>query len=73
MSERLGSDANARVALSATTLDVALTVRRVLDELVQVQEDLFLGKAHLHWWSGSWQTVAYFTVARDDGSFEPNF
>jgi hypothetical protein len=44
----------------------SLTVRRVLDELVQIDDDLFLGKAHLHWWwgpSGGWQTVAYFTLA----------
>lgn len=36
----------------------SLTVRRVLDELVQVDRDTYLGKAHLRWWWGSWQTVA---------------
>ena len=41
----------------------ALTVRRVLDELVQVDEDLYLGKAHVRWWWGAWQTVAFFTLA----------
>jgi hypothetical protein len=41
----------------------SLTVRRVLDELVQIDDDLFLGKAHLHWWWGAWQTVACFTLA----------
>jgi hypothetical protein len=41
-----------------------LTVRRVLDELVQLSDDLYLGKAHVHWWWGAWQTVAYFTLAR---------
>ena len=44
-----------------------LTVRRVLDELVQLSDDLYLGKAHLHWWwrrAGGWQTVAYFTLSR---------
>jgi hypothetical protein len=40
----------------------ALTVRRVLDELVQIDEDFYLGKAHVRWWWGSWQTVAYFTL-----------
>jgi hypothetical protein len=43
----------------------ALTVRRVLDELVQVDEHLYLGKAHVHWWwrpAGGWQTVAYFSL-----------
>ncbi|HKY55331.1 MAG TPA: hypothetical protein VJM08_13530 [Anaerolineales bacterium] len=43
----------------------ALTVRRVLDELVQIGDNAYLGKAHLLWWSGSWQTVAYFTLTRD--------
>jgi hypothetical protein len=43
----------------------ALTIRRVLDELVQVEDDVFLGKAHLRWWSGGWQAVAYFTLSRD--------
>ena len=43
----------------------ALTVRRVLDELVQLDDDLYLGKAHVHWWwqpAGEWQTVAYFSL-----------
>jgi hypothetical protein len=40
------------------------TVRRVLDELVQLSDELYLGKAHVHWWWGNWQTVAYFTLAR---------
>ncbi len=39
-----------------------LTIRRVLDELVQLEEGLYLGKAHFHWWWGKWQTVAYFTL-----------
>jgi hypothetical protein len=42
-----------------------LTVRRVLDELVQTSENFFLGKAHVHWWWGRWQTVAYFTLSGD--------
>lgn len=45
-----------------------LTVRRVLDELVQLSDELYLGKAHVHWWwrpKDGWQTVAYFTLARD--------
>ena len=40
----------------------SLTVRRVLDELVQIGDGLYLGKAHLKWWSGGWQTVAFFTL-----------
>ena len=40
-----------------------LTVRRVLDELVQVDDRVYLGKAQVHWWWGRWQTLAYFTLA----------
>jgi hypothetical protein len=50
----------------------SLTVRRVLDELVQVTDNLYLGKAHVHWWwhpECDWQTVAYFTLSRDPASF----
>jgi hypothetical protein len=39
------------------------TIRRILDELVQLDRDLYLGKAHAHWWTGSWQTVAYFVLS----------
>ena len=41
------------------------TVRRVLDELVQLDQDLYLGKAHVRWWwspEDSWQTVAFFSL-----------
>jgi hypothetical protein len=50
----------------------ALTVRRVLDELVQLDNNLYLGKAHVHWWwrpGSDWQTVAYFALSRDTASF----
>lgn len=43
----------------------ALTVRRVLDELVQLDDSLYLGKAHVRWWwrsASGWQTVAFFTL-----------
>jgi hypothetical protein len=33
-----------------------------LDELVQVEEGFYLGKAHLKWWWGKWQMVAYFSL-----------
>jgi hypothetical protein len=42
-----------------------LTVRRLLDELVQIDANLYLGKAHVHWWfrpQDGWQMVAYFTL-----------
>jgi hypothetical protein len=42
----------------------SLTVRRVLDELVQVEPASYLGKAHLKWWWGKWQLVAYFSLAK---------
>jgi hypothetical protein len=45
----------------------ALTVRRVLDELVELDDGFYLGKAHVHWWwrpKGGWQTVAYFTLVQ---------
>ncbi len=39
------------------------SVRRVLDELVQVADGLYLGKAHFHWWWGPWQLVGYFALS----------
>jgi len=47
----------------------SLTIRRVLDELVQVEDNLYLGKAHVRWWWGSWQTVAYFTLTYNVAAF----
>ena len=49
----------------------APTVRRVLDELVQLDEHLYLGKAHVRWWWGSWQMVAYFSLTAAGVSFPP--
>ena len=43
----------------------AFTVRRVLDELVKLDDNLYLGKAHVHWWWGKWQTVAYFSLVSE--------
>jgi hypothetical protein len=43
----------------------ALTIRRVLDELVQVADNLYLGKAHVRWWWGGWQTIAYFALRKN--------
>ena len=45
----------------------SLSVRRVLDELVQVEPGLYLGKAHLRWWWSKWQLVAYFSLAKNGG------
>ena len=49
----------------------SLTVRRVLDELVQLDKNLYLGKAHVRWWwrpASGWQTVAYFSLLREEAS-----
>ena len=43
----------------------SLTVRRVLDELVQVEDNFYLGKAHVRWWWGRWQTVAFFSLSQE--------
>lgn len=40
----------------------AATIRHVLDELVQIDETIYLGKAHLRWWWGRWQMVAFFAL-----------
>jgi hypothetical protein len=40
----------------------SVTIRRILDELVQLADGYYLGKAHVHWWWGRWQTVAYFAL-----------
>ena len=45
----------------------SLSVRRVLDELVLLDNALYLGKAHLKWWWGNWQLVAYFSLAKNGG------
>jgi hypothetical protein len=41
----------------------SLTVRHILDELVQLDPHLYLGKAHVYWWWGRWQTIAYFILS----------
>ncbi|MDQ3004026.1 MAG: hypothetical protein M3R47_01375 [Chloroflexota bacterium] len=43
----------------------SLSIRRVLDELVQVDAAFYLGKAYLHWWWGQWQLVAYFSLSKN--------
>ncbi len=37
-------------------------VRRVLDEIVQINGNRYLGKAHLKLRDGKWKTAAYFTL-----------
>jgi hypothetical protein len=45
-------------------LNPSLNVRRLLDELVQLADGFYLGKAHLKLPWGTWQTVAYFTLSQ---------
>lgn len=40
----------------------ALTIRRIVDEVVQVDEGLYLGKIHLKWWWGKWSMLGYFAL-----------
>lgn len=42
----------------------ALTIRRILDEVVQVDEGVYLGKIHFKWWWGRWQMIGYFALRR---------
>lgn len=39
-----------------------LTIRRVLDELVELAPDYYLGRAWAHWWGGAWGRVAFFSL-----------
>lgn len=42
-----------------------LVVRQTLDELVQLEEGHYLGRAYLTAWPGRWKVVAYFALGRD--------
>lgn len=39
-----------------------LSVARTMDEVVQLAEEVYLGRAFVHWWWGRWQPVAYFVL-----------
>jgi hypothetical protein len=43
-------------------------VRRVLDEVVEVEPGLLLGKAHMHGWDGRWRLVAFFALRTEDSA-----
>ncbi|MGH8613198.1 MAG: hypothetical protein ACREYF_14555 [Gammaproteobacteria bacterium] len=44
-----------------------LTIRPLIDELVQVDEGIYLGKVHFKWWWGRRQMIGYFALrARAD-------
>jgi len=40
----------------------ALTIRRILDEVVQVGDGVYLGKIHFRWWWGTWKMIGYFSL-----------
>ena len=41
-----------------------LSMGRILDELVQVDENYYFGKAYLKTWWGSWHLIFYFALQR---------
>ena len=41
---------------------LALSVRRILDEVVQVGDGYYLGKWYVHWYWGAWSLVGYFAL-----------
>lgn len=43
-------------------LNPRLSVARTMDEVVQLAEGVYLGRAFVHWWWGRWQPVAYFVL-----------
>lgn len=49
------------------------SIRRVLDELVEVADGLYLGKTNLHMYWGDWKTVAFFTLEQMDAKLRPAF
>jgi hypothetical protein len=46
-----------------------LSVRRIVDELVQVDDGYYLGRMVVHWWWGRWQVTAYFAL-KQHGTIE---
>ena len=45
----------------------ALSIRRIVDEIVQVGDGLYLGKIHFRWWWGTWQMIGYFALRQRAG------
>lgn len=43
----------------------SLTIRRVLDELVELADGYYLGRAYVRWWGFGWRRVAYFSLRMD--------
>jgi hypothetical protein len=42
----------------------ALSIRRIVDEIVEVRDGVYLGKVHFKWWSGTWQMIGYFALRK---------
>jgi hypothetical protein len=49
-----------------------LSVRRVVDEVVQVADGYYLGRAYVRWYGGGWSLAGYFTLSADAGPREMN-
>jgi hypothetical protein len=46
----------------ASPVNPRFTIRRILDEVVQVEEGVYLGKIHFHAWWGTWKMIGYFSL-----------
>jgi hypothetical protein len=42
----------------------ALTIRRIVDEVVELRDGVYLGKIHFKWWWGKWQMIGYFALRK---------
>jgi hypothetical protein len=42
----------------------ALSIRRIIDEIVEVRDGVYLGKVHFKWWWGTWQMIGYFALRK---------
>ena len=42
----------------------ALSIRRIIDEIVEVRDGVYLGKVHFKWWWGKWQMIGYFALRK---------
>jgi hypothetical protein len=42
----------------------ALTIRRIVDEVVELREGIYLGKIHFKWWWGKWQMIGFFALRK---------
>jgi len=41
-----------------------LTIRRIVDEVVELRDGAYLGKIHFKWWWGKWQMIGYFALRK---------